>query len=131
MDFILKVLSEFQSQHPDIYIGGSVSLMLQNAIPNRVPHDIDIISPKKIHIFEIFNITDKIHHPLTRIHRHQNLKFELFCNPNASYLEYNWEGNILKLSPIEEVFKWKFKEQNISRPKHKSDIESYYGDIYL
>jgi len=42
MDF-RDILIEFQQKHPDIYIGGSVALILQGIIPYRVPKDIDIM----------------------------------------------------------------------------------------
>ena len=119
------ILVKFQNQNPNIYIGGSVSLILQKVIPHRIPHDIDIITPNRIHIYELFNVSDKPKHRMVRRYRHNNLLFELFYNPKAEYIEYNWKGNILKLSPIEEIYQWKFKKENINRPKHSNDILHY------
>jgi hypothetical protein len=124
IDKIIKVLIEFQKQNPNIYIGGSVSLILQGIIPERIPKDIDIISKEKTHIYDIFNI-NKNKHKRIRIKIYEGLKFELFINPKAKFIEYNYEGNILKLSPIDEVFEWKLKEKNFKIEKHKEDLEYY------
>ena len=72
-----NVLLEFQQQNPDIYIGGSVALILQGIIPYRVPKDIDIISPKRIHIYDIFGV-DKPQHKRLKKHRHNGFLFDLF-----------------------------------------------------
>jgi hypothetical protein len=125
MDKILSVLVEFQQQSPNIYIGGSVSLILQNIIPPRIPHDIDIISPYKTHIFEIFNVIDREHHRIAKIYRYKDLKFDLYYNPKAQYIEHEWKGNILKISPADEIYEWKLRETNIKREKHLNDIEFY------
>ncbi len=126
MDTILETLIKFQNQNPNIYIGGSVSLMLQGVIPYRIPKDIDIITPNKTHIFEIFGINDRPKHRMIRIHRFDGLLFELFHNPDAEYLEYDWKGNILKISPIDEIYKWKLKDRNIVIEKHLRDLEYLY-----
>jgi hypothetical protein len=129
LDNILYKLIEFQHCHPNIYIGGSISLILQKAIPYRTPKDVDIISPDKTHIYDIFNIESENKHPLIRQYRYNNLKFELFINPKAEYIEYKYNNNILKISPIYEVFEWKHKRQNIYNGKHAVDINYYETTI--
>ena len=119
-----RVLLEFQQQHPDIYIGGSVALILQGIIPYRVPKDIDIISPNRIHIYDIFNV-DKPHAKLVKRYRHQGFLFDLFINPNAQYVEHIYNGHTLKLSPADEVYQWKLREQNVSNEKHINDLKYY------
>mgnify|MGYP003338075864 CR=1 FL=1 len=123
---ILNTLVKFQNQNPNIYVGGSVSLILQEVIPYRTPHDIDIITPNKIHIYEVFNIINKPKHKMIRKYKFNDLSFELFYNPKAEYIEYNWKGNILKLSPIEEVYKWKILDKNITKEKHLQDLAYLY-----
>ena len=59
MESILEELSKFQKKHPNIYIGGSVSLILQGIIPYRIPKDIDIISTNRIHIYDLFEVKKK------------------------------------------------------------------------
>jgi len=118
------VLLEFQQQHPDIYIGGSVALILQGVIPYRVPKDIDIISPKRIHIYEIFGV-NKPHHKISKRYRHNSFLFDLFINPNAQYVEYIYNGCTLKLSPVDEVYQWKLKDQNVNTEKHANDLKHY------
>lgn len=126
-DNLLNILIEFQKLNSNIYIGGSVSLMLQGAIPFRIPKDIDIISPVRIHIFDVFNKPENlVRHRLARRIKFNNLMFELFINFNAEYIDFRINNNILKLSPIEEVFKWKLKEKNINNPKHLNDLNYYY-----
>lgn len=117
-------LLEFQQQHPNIYIGGSVALILQGIIPYRVPKDIDIISPNRIHIYDIFKV-DKPHSKLIKRHRHQGLLFDLFINPNAQYVEHIYDGHVLKLSPADEVYQWKLRKQNVHREKHINDLKYY------
>ena len=118
------VLLEFQQQHPNIYIGGSVALILQGIIPYRVPKDIDIISPNRIHIYDIFKV-DKPHSKLIKRYRHQGFLFDLFINPNAQYVEHIYNGYTLKLSPVDEVYQWKLRRQNINNEKHINDLKYY------
>jgi hypothetical protein len=127
IDNILDILVEFQQQNPNIYIGGSVSLILQNAIPFRIPGDIDIISSQRIHIYDIFNI-NKSKHILVRKHKHKDLKFELFYNPKAEFVEYNYKETILKISPINEAMQWKLKGKAITKQKHINDLMHYTHD---
>lgn len=119
-----NVLLEFQQQNPDIYIGGSVALILQGIIPYRVPKDIDIISPKRIHIYDIFGV-DKPQHKRLKKHRHNGFLFDLFINPNAQYIEHIYNGYVLKLSPADEIYQWKLQEQNIINQKHINDLKYY------
>lgn len=72
-----NILIEFQQKYPNIYIGGSVSLILQGIIPYRVPKDIDIISTNRIHIYDLFGI-DKPKHRLIKKHRYKDFLFDLF-----------------------------------------------------
>ena len=123
---ILYTLVKFQNQNPNIYIGGSTSLILQNSIPYRIPHDIDIITPIRTHIYEVFNIPNKPKHSMIRRYKFDNLMFELFYNPKAEYVEYNWKNNILKLSPVDEVYEWKMLDKNITREKHLNDLMCLY-----
>lgn len=119
---ILNKLIEFQQKNPDIYIGGSVSLMLQNVIPYRVPKDIDIITPNKTHIYDIFNVNkNKYFH--IRQHKYNDLKWELFYNPNSKYIYYS---DILKISPVDEIMEWKYKFQKIK----PNDIKNNNDIIY-
>jgi len=123
---ILHSLVKFQNQNPNIYIGGSVSLMLQEAIPYRIPRDIDIITPNRVHIYDLFEVTNKEKQFMIRRYKFDNLLFELFYNPKAEYIEYNWKGNILKLSPIIEVYKWKIQDKQIIKEKHLRDLAYLY-----
>ncbi len=127
MNNILDILLEFQQKHPNIYIGGSVALILQKAIPSREPKDIDIISSQRTHIYNIFEIKNKEQHPIIRRYKHKGLYFELFNNPKAQYIEHNYKNGILKLSPISEVMHWKLKKmaQLESCEKHIKDIQHY------
>jgi len=119
---ILDKLIDFQKQNSNIIIGGSVSLMLQNQIPFRIPKDIDIISKDKIHIFDIFNI-NKERKPLCKVCNHNGLRFELFINAQAKYIEYNHKEQILKISPQEEIWEWKMRSKYSQNSKHQSDIQ--------
>ncbi len=55
MEHTIQEIIKIQQHYPNIYVGGSVALILQNAIPIREPKDVDLISPVKIHIYDIFN----------------------------------------------------------------------------
>jgi len=126
METILEVLGKFQQKHPNIYIGGSVSLMLQGIIPYRIPKDIDIISTNRIHIYDLFGVKKEKHRRI-KIYKHDGLKFDLFINPNAQSVEYIYKGHILKLSPVDEVYQWKSKKENIVKEKHINDLKYYNG----
>jgi len=126
MESILEVLSKFQKKHPNIYIGGSVSLILQGIIPYRIPKDIDIISTNRIHIYDLFEVK-KEKHRLIKKFKHNELKFDLFINPNAQYIEHIYNGYTLKLSPVDEIYEWKLREKNIQNEKHINDLKYYNG----
>jgi len=126
MESILEELSKFQKKHPNIYIGGSVSLILQGIIPYRIPKDIDIISINRIHIYDLFEVK-KEKHKLIKKFKHNELRFDLFINPNAQYIEYIYNGYNLKLSPVDEVYEWKLREKNIQKEKHINDLKYYNG----
>jgi len=123
MELILYKLINFQYINPNIYIGGSVSLILQNYIPYRIPKDIDIISKDRIHIYDIFNI-DKEKNKRIKSIKYNNLQWDLFINPNAKYIEFNTKFGILKISPIDEILEWKFRflEKHTLNTKHKQDL---------
>ena len=103
--------------------------MLQGIIPYRIPKDIDIISTNRVHIYDLFEVK-KEKHKLIKTYRHEGLKFDLFINPNAQYVEYIYKGHILKLSPIDEVYQWKLRRENIIKEKHINDLKYYNEKPY-
>lgn len=130
MHNILNEILKIQQQYPDIYIGGSVALILQKAIPYREPKDVDLISLNKIHIYEVFNI-NKEKHWLVKSKIYNNIKFDMFYNPNAEYIKCKYKGNIIKLSPVNEIMKWKTNnllkhlENTNNYRKHLLDLQNY------
>jgi hypothetical protein len=127
MHNILDKILSIQQQYPDIYVGGSVALILQKAIPFRKPKDVDLISPYKTHIYEVFNVNRDKHFRI-RSHSYDNIRFELFHNPNAEYVKGYYKGNIIKLSPVDEIMEWKFNQLLTKRTnleKHIKDLQ--YG----
>jgi len=129
---LIDLLIELQQKNPNIYIGGSISLILQNAIPPREPSDVDLITPNRIHIYDVFGVMDKERHRIIRQYRSSDgIKFELFYNPQAEYVSYIYYGHTLKLSPVEEVLEWKRKKLNKNMwednhhacVKHKQDLK--------
>lgn len=123
-----NILIKFQQNYPNIYIGGSVSLILQGIIPYRIPNDIDIISTTRIHIYDLFNI-DKPKHRVIHKHRYETFLFDLFINPQAQYIEHIYNGYVLKLSPVDEIYEWKLREKNIKKEKHINDLKYYKQPI--
>jgi hypothetical protein len=124
---ILDKILSIQQQYPDIYVGGSVALILQKAIPFRKPKDVDLISPYKTHIYEVFNVNRDKHFRI-RSHNYDNIRFELFHNSNAEYVKGYYKGNIIKLSPVDEIMEWKFNQLLTKRTnidKHIKDLQ--YG----
>lgn len=125
---ILNEILKIQQQYPDIYVGGSVALILQKAIPYRKPKDVDLISSNRIHIYEVFNI-DKEKHRRIKGSTHNNIRFEIFYNPNAEYIKCKYKDNIIKLSPIDEIMEWKINrllehsESKSSYKKHLIDLQ--------
>ncbi len=127
MHNILDKILSIQQQYPDIYVGGSIALILQKAIPFRKPKDVDLISPYKTHIYEVFNVNRDKHFRI-RSYNYDNIRFELFHNPNAEYVKGYYKGNIIKLSPVDEIMEWKFNQLLTKRTnleKHIKDLQ--YG----
>ena len=127
MHNILDKILSIQQQYPDIYVGGSVALILQKAIPFRKPKDVDLISPHKTHIYEVFNVNRDKHFRI-RSYNYDNIRFELFHNPNAEYVKGYYKGNIIKLSPVDEIMEWKFNQlltKSTNLEKHIKDLQ--YG----
>lgn len=118
---LFKIL-ELQSQYPNLYIGGSISLLLQNAIPYRETSDIDLITVEPYHIYDIFDVDREINNK-TRRYNYNGTRNELFKNKNAQYLNFNYNGYILKISPVSEIMEWKQRFNYIE--KHKKDLELY------
>lgn len=109
-------LYNFQQQNPEVYIGGSISLILQNVIPLREIKDIDLICINKFSLKQ-------------RIFYQEGFKYEMFYNPKAEYIEYQFEDKIIKISPVQEVIDWKIKFKNKylnsdKAKKHLIDIEN-------
>jgi hypothetical protein len=128
---LLDKIVRFQKQYPNIYVGGSIALMLQEAIPYRIPKDIDLITPQKIHIYDLFTETqDRPNkHPMSRIVNIYGTKWELFHNPDAQFVEHYYKGNHIKISPIQEIYDWKikFSKKYPEDEKHIKDIKYYNG----
>lgn len=129
MDLKMKILDknlfkilELQNQYPNLYIGGSISLLLQNAIPYREISDIDLITVEPYYIYDIFDINRDIKHKIRRYNYNGTIN-ELFKNKNAQYLNFNYKGHIIKISPISEIMEWKQRFNHIN--KHKKDLELY------
>lgn len=131
MHNILNEILTIQQQYPNIYVGGSVALILQEAIPARKPKDVDLISTYKTHIYDVFGI-DREKHRRIKNTRRNDITFDLFHNPNAQYVEYNYNGNIIKISPVDEIMEWKNIQLNKRRPagyrveyfkKHSTDLQ--------
>jgi len=118
---------ELQEKYPNIYLGGSVALLLQGAIPYREPKDVDLVCSDRIHIYDLFEIKDRPRKGLIKHYSYEEKRFELFFNPNAQYIEYPFEENIIKISPVEEILQWKFKYQlkNPDCIKNNADINHY------
>lgn len=121
--FILDELKTIELP-PDIYIGGSLPLIVQGIIPYRIPKDIDLISriPIEKHNLDYLNIK-KIFK--TYRFKKNNLQFELFYNPEAKFEEYNYEGHIFKFSTVDEIINFKLKKatKEIINPKHLNDLK--------
>ena len=109
---------------PNIYIGGSLPLIVQNIIPYRTPKDIDLISciPIEEHNLDHLNIK--------KIFRaygfsKNNLRFELFYNPKAEFVEYDYKGHTFRFSPIYEIIEFKLKkaDREITESKHLDDLK--------
>lgn len=108
-------LYNFQQQNPQVYIGGSISLILQNVIPLREIKDIDLIYVNKPNVKRIFY--------------QDGFKYEIFYNPKAEYIKYQFEDKIIKISPAQEVINWKIKfkdkyPNSDKAKKHLIDIEN-------
>ena len=114
---LLHKIKDIQEQYDYIYLGGSIALILQNAISPREVSDVDLISTKySINIFKVLNI-GKINH--FRLCYHEGIKWELFKNTKAEYILING----LKLSPVDEIFDWKLNKS--TKQKHQIDYDSY------
>lgn len=129
MENIIQELIKFQKIYPNIYIGGSVSLILQDYIPLRIPKDIDIISKEEVHIYDLFNI-NKPKPRFLKMINYKGLKYDLFFNPKAEFINFETKFGILKISPVKEIIQakekmlklFKYNEQTFN--KHTNDIKN-------
>jgi hypothetical protein len=108
---------------PTIYIGGSLPLIVYGVIPYRIPKDIDLISC--IPIKECGLDAKKGFNSYK--FKKDGINFEIFYNPKAEYIEYNYKEHIFKFSPIEEImdFKLELSNREITCTKHLEDIKCY------
>ena len=107
-DDFLDSLVEFQLLNPEVYIGGSVALMLQQAIPYRKPKDLDLVT-----------FTEKTFAELKGISRRRaeygfygyvvgGMLCELMCDPEPIELvEYKHGSGIIRLGTIDRIVYWK------------------------
>jgi len=113
---IIEKCKLIQMEFPDIIIGGSVSLILQKAIPFRIPKDIDLIVKNKNIINEMVVKYDIKNH--RRTFKIDEQLFDIFYNPQAEYVNLGK----LKLSPVEEIAKIKQNKIFGIKKKHIKDI---------
>ena len=115
---IIETLKNIQKKCPNLFIGGSVSLILQEAIPYRKIKDIDLISTYCIIENRYRNNTS---------FRHDNILFEVFYNPKARYVVHS---SGLLLSPVDEIMEWKLKFQRRARNNNKNNNDIKFYNIY-
>jgi len=121
-NIIINIL-EIQNNNPDIYVGGSLSLILQGVLPYREIHDIDLIHNKKIQIHDVFNINER-KNVRNKIY-YNGIEHELFVNKEAKYVNFDYNGWIIKLSPIDETIEWKKIFYNrYKKEKHLIDLKN-------
>ena len=123
-NIIFKIL-EIQNNNPNIYVGGSISLILQGIIPYRDIHDVDLIYNEKIQIHDVFNVNER---KCIRNKIHYNgIEHKLFVNKNARYVNFDYNGLIIKLSPIDETIEWKKTFYNrYKKEKHLIDLKNIF-----
>ena len=122
---IIFSILEIQNNNPNIYVGGSISLILQGIIPYREIHDVDLIYNEKIQIHDVFNVNER---KCIRNKIHYNgIEHELFVNKNARYVNFDYNGLIIKLSPIDETIEWKKTFYNrYKKEKHLIDLKNIF-----
>ena len=134
LDKVLDTVVEIQKEHPDVYLGGSISLMLQNILSREIG-DVDLETQKKMYIRQVLK---EAPHVNLHIYIKDGVKYELLPNPSdyhqdGSYVEYNYKESILRLVPAERIIK--VKEKYILNPKcsdpqkHIDDINNYYNSL--
>ena len=134
LDKALDTVLEIQKDHPDVYLGGSISLMLQNVLSRKLG-DVDLEIQRKMYIRHIFKSAP---HVDVYTYIKDGIKYELLPNPSddhqdESYVEYNYKESVLKLVPAERIVKVKEKYILNSRctnpQKHIDDINNYYNSL--
>lgn len=122
LDLIYSYCKFIESKFPGFIIGGSVSLLLQKAISERIPKDIDIISPSRELIQQVKSVYKTNRHNQFRI---DDVKFDMFYNPEAKYIVINE----MLISPIDEIV-WAKQLKNFNKSiKHKIDIDEINENI--
>jgi hypothetical protein len=120
---IIRNILEIQNNNPNVYIGGSISLILQGVIPYREIHDVDLIYNQKIQIHDIFNTTGK--KSIRNKIYYNGIEHELFVNKDAKYINFDCGGLIIKLSPINETIEWKkIFYGKYKKEKHLIDLKN-------
>jgi hypothetical protein len=135
LDKVLDTVVEIQKEHPDVYLGGSISLMLQNVLSRKLG-DVDLETQEKMYIRQILKAAPHVN--VYTYYTEDGVKYELLPNPSdyhqdKSYVEYNYKENVLRLVPAERIIK--VKEKYILNPKcsdpqkHIDDINNYYNKL--
>jgi hypothetical protein len=122
---------KIQNNFDFISLGGSLPLMIYGKIPFRKIKDFDIISTQYVDkseiLYKAFNKMPPTF-PIRGNHIiHNNHKFDLFINPNATYDFIFFEGYNLRLSPIEEILF--HKSYHLHKKKTVEDFKTLVNNI--
>lgn len=146
-DNFLDELVKFQDQNQEVCIGGSIALILQQAIPYRKPKDVDVITTTDVLITELKGLSRLKDRDGISQYVIGGLKCDVLRSPvNIQPVDYKHSSGIIKLYPVNELAIWKketvdripyvltlpkmFTGELIERlQKHKEDLDHINNSI--
>ena len=134
LDKNLDTLLNIQKEYPDVYLGGSISLLLQDINFPRIPKDLDLVTTSdKLNIYDLFEEFKFIpkNSKSTTI-KLNNTDWDLHYDPQAQYVEYFYKGFKLKIITIDDFIRWKKHYVKLEKCslKHKEDLEYMLNKNY-
>jgi hypothetical protein len=134
LDKNLNILLNIQKKYPNVYLGGSISLLLQDIDFPRVPKDLDLVTTsKELNIYDLFEEFKSIpKNPKSTTVKLNNTDWDLHYDPQAHYVEYSYKGFKLKIITIDDFIRWKkhYVKSKNCLPKHIEDLEYIMNKNY-
>lgn len=127
----LELVKKLQKKYNDLYLGGSLGLLIHGISLGRDIGDIDFtkksdegLKPEHLKLPTSVNSSDMIY-----AFEEDGIKVEIGTDPNVSYTDEWYEGYFYKVSSIEHILGKKMKYALQGEEKHINDIKHLLSKI--